>query len=121
MRASLAVACFFVASDVEALPSSVLLGKRLCSERPKVCVTGSVYFDKEASVLSFKGRVGQTRQRGTLSIRLGAYSSRASEVDSVWLRVPISGRSFALVEAESRTRAHGTRLKWKSLTVSFSE
>lgn len=119
--AQVALTLFFLSSTVTAMPSSVLLGERMCSEQPRVCVTGSVYYDADSRVLSFKGRVGQTRQRGTMSLKLSAFSNRANKVDTVRIRIPISGRSFDLIEAKSRTGTRQKGLKWKLRSVHFKE
>ncbi len=92
---------FIVSGLALGFSKTVLLGERFCDDEAGVCIKGSVEWDAAKGLLEFHGRVGQVRQSGKLKIELIA-QQRNGSTKKVKFSVPVSGRSFALVETKKR-------------------
>lgn len=111
---------FLFCDSSVAFSRTVMLGERFCDAQRRVCLKGSVLYDAGTGIVKLHGRVGQIQgTEGVFNIALKV-TRRDGHSTTLKLNIPLSGRSFALVEERKKFKKGWGDGKWSILHCRFA-
>lgn len=110
---------FLFCDSSVAFARTVMLGERFCDPKRRVCLKGSVLYDAGSGQVQLHGRVGQVQGGGEFNIVLQV-TRRDGRSTTLTLKIPLSGRSFALVEERKKFKKGWGDSKWSVVLCRFT-